>query len=233
MFFLYVDESGKPSNPSQKHFILAGVTVFERQTDWLSHRLEKIAAPFGGHATGPVELHGYPMWNGKSDGETEWRKVPASERRDAVKDALRLIDGKDYRIIASVVNKEAIAPEDPVRVTFQQVISRFDHFLARQFQHYNNPQRGLLVCDKSRKENIIQAMATEFKNDGHQWEPLHNIAEVPMFIDSKATRLVQLADLAAYALFKKYERNDNTLYEVIENKFDSFGGAQHGLHVQI
>ena len=229
MFFLYADESGTPFGAGQKYFILAGITVFERQTHWLSGRLEKIAASFDEHGFRPMELHGSPMWGGKS----AWRKIAENERRNAIKDALRLIDGKDFRIIASVVNKAAIAPEDPVRFTFQQVISRFDRFLERQFQRYDTPQRGLLVCDKSGKENLIQTMATEFKTEGHLQGKLRNMAEVPVFVDSKATRLVQLADLVAYALFRKYEQNDNTLYEVIENKFDSFGGVRHGLHVQI
>ncbi|MGR3914313.1 MAG: DUF3800 domain-containing protein [Gammaproteobacteria bacterium] len=229
MFFLYADESGSPSRPSQKHFIFAGVTVFERQAHWLSRDLEKIASSFGKHTSASMELHGSPMWGGKS----AWRKVPKDERINTIKNALRLIDGKDYRIIASVVNKEAIAPEDPVRFTFHQVISRFDHFLVRQFTHYKNPQRGLLVCDKSNMENSIQTMATEFKTKGHLQRKLRNMAEVPVFVDSKATRLIQLADLVAYALFRKYERDDNTLYEVIKDKFDSFGGVRHGLHVQI
>ena len=229
MFFLYVDESGNPARPNQEHFILAGVTVFERKTHWLSRDLEKIAASFDKYGIGPEELHGYPMWNGKSP----WRKVPETERRGAIQEALRQIDGKHCRIIASVVNKKAIAPEDPVRHTFQHVITRFDQFLARQYQHHADPQRGLLVCDKSQKEYSIQAMAMEFKTEGRRKEKLHNMAEVPVFVNSKATRLIQLADLVAYALFRKYERNDDTLFKIIEDKFDAFGGTQYGLDVRL
>ncbi|MGS0743761.1 DUF3800 domain-containing protein [Glaciimonas sp. GG7] len=32
MYLLYVDESGSASDASQEYFILAGVSVFERQT---------------------------------------------------------------------------------------------------------------------------------------------------------------------------------------------------------
>lgn len=32
MYLLYVDESGSPGDPNQKHFVLAGVAVFERET---------------------------------------------------------------------------------------------------------------------------------------------------------------------------------------------------------
>ena len=229
MFFLYVDESGSRDRPEQEHFILAGVTVFERKTHWLSKHMEEIAQSFDQYGLGEEELHGYPMWNGRYG----WDKVEKKARRDAIADALRLIDGAHYRIFASVVKKKAIAPEDPVYSTFQQVISRFDHFLARQFQRYNNPQRGLLVCDKSRAEKSIQALATLFKTEGHQWGKLRNMAEVPLFVDSKATRLIQLADLVAYALFRKYEKKDDALYKIIEHKFDASGGIRHGLHERL
>ena len=229
MFFLYVDESGSPFRRQQEHFILAGVTVFERKTHWLSKGMEEIAQSFAQYGLGVEELHGYPMWNGRY----AWEKIATNARRGAIADALRLIDGAHYRIIASVVRKEAIAPEDPVRATFEQVISRFDRFLARQFQRHNNPQRGLLVCDKSRTEKSIQALATLFKTEGHQWGKLRNMAEVPLFADSKATRLIQLADLVAYALFRKYEKKDDALYKIIEHKFDSAGGVRHGLHERL
>nr|WP_232827905.1 DUF3800 domain-containing protein [Marinomonas shanghaiensis] len=69
--------------------------------------------------------------------------------------------------------------------------------------------------------------------DGHEWGKLRNMADVPVFIDSHATRLIQLADLVAYAIFRKYEKQDNQFFDLIENKFDYFGGVQHGLHVSV
>ena len=223
MFFLYVDESGNPDRLQQQHFILAGVTVFERKTRVLSKRMEEIAQSFDQYGLGAEELHGYPMWNGRY----AWGKIQTKARRGAIADALRLIDGDHYRIFASVVRKEAIAPEDPVRATLKQVIGMFDRFLARRFPRCDNPQRGLLVCDKSRAEESIQAWC---KPEVHQ---SGNMAEVPLFADSKATRLIQLADLVAYALFRKYEKKDDSLYKIIEHKFDASGGIRHGLHERL
>ena len=154
-------------------------------------------------------------------------------RIQAIKDALNLIDGKHYRVFASVVNKKAISPRDPVFSTFQQLITRFDHFLARQHFEYKNTQRGLVLFDKSSKEANIQSLATSFKKDGHEWGNLKNMAEVPAFLDSEATRLIQLADLVAYAIFRYFEKGDSQFYEIIEHKFDCHGGVQHGLHVEV
>jgi hypothetical protein len=58
------------------------------------------------------------------------------------------------------------------------------------------------------------------------------LAEVPLFLDSKASRLIQLADLVAYAVFRNYERTDSQFYDVIRDRFDREGGVIHGLHVR-
>ena len=112
---------------------------------------------------------------------------------------------------------------------FEQVISRFDRFLVRLHTEQDNTQRGLVIFDKTAAENDIQAATRLFTTDGHRWGRLKNMAEVPMFIDSRATRMIQLADLVAYAIFRKYERDDDRFFEIIEDKFDSYGGKRHGL----
>ena len=226
MYLLYADESGSPADPTQQHFVLAGISVFERKAHWLSLELDKIAARFSSSDPDSVELHGNPMLAGRKF----WRQFPKRDRLEAIKDALRLIDGRYYRVFASVVNKAAISPDDPIRATFQQLVSRFDHFLAREHTHFNNTHRGLVIFDKTSKEGPIQTLARDFKTIGHDWGTLRNMAEVPAFIDSQATRLIQLADLVAYALFRKYERNDTQFSDILETKYDYFGGIRHGLH---
>lgn len=225
MFLLYADESGTPTGSDQEHFVLAGVSVFERKAHWLSLELDKIAARFMPSDSRQVELHGSPMFAGRNF----WRKFPKEDRLSAIKDALRLIDGRHYRIFASVVNKRSISPSDPVYSTFQQLVTRFDYFLAREHTYFNNTHRGLIVFDKTSKEGPIQSLARDFKVDGHHWGRLRNMAEVPAFIDSKATRLIQLADLVAYSIFRRYERHDNQFYKIIERSFDFHGGVQHAL----
>ena len=32
MYVLYLDDSGSVKNPNERHFVLAGIAVFERQT---------------------------------------------------------------------------------------------------------------------------------------------------------------------------------------------------------
>jgi len=109
----------------------------------------------------------------------------------------------------------------------------YDMFLKRLFSKHRDAQRGLILLDKSSTENRIQTLAREFKYEGHSWGRTKNYAEVPVFLDSKASRLIQLADLVAFALFRFHEYNDNSFYDVIKHCFDSEGGVEHGLYVRV
>ncbi len=115
-------------------------------------------------------------------------------------------------------------------MAFEEVASRFDKFLVRLYRE-NNPQRGIIVLDKSTMETRLQALATEFRFNGHSTGRLNNLADVPFFVDSKASRLVQYADLVAYALWRNFEKGDPEFYEIINQHFDHEGGVVHGLHV--
>ena len=59
---------------------------------------------------------------------------------------------------------------------------------------------------------------------------VRNLADVPLFVDSRATRCIQYADLVAYAMWRKFEKGDGEFFDVIADSFDSEGGVVHGLH---
>ena len=229
MYLLYADESGTVHDVSQKMFVLAGFCVFERQGFWIANELDKIAARFNPADPASVELHGNPMQSGKGI----FRQFPKEVRTQAIEDALRvfLASHPSNRLFASVVNKAKVSPTDPVEYAFEQLASRFDHYLTRLHKS-GDTQRGVILFDKSTYETTIQSLATDFRTVGHRWGVLRNLAEVPLFMDSKASRLIQLADLIAYAIFRFYERGDNLFFSIIQNRFDAEGGITHGLHVR-
>jgi hypothetical protein len=58
---------------------------------------------------------------------------------------------------------------------------------------------------------------------------LESLVEVPLFVDSKASRLVQAVDLIAWATYNYYERGHSQYFSQIHMRFDSHDGVQHGL----
>ena len=59
------------------------------------------------------------------------------------------------------------------------------------------------------------------------------MAEVPSFIDSRASRIIQLADLIAYGMFRHYEKGDSRFFNVFNGKFDRVGSTVHGLYTNL
>ncbi|MDK4700477.1 DUF3800 domain-containing protein [Kingella negevensis] len=82
------------------------------------------------------------------------------------------------------------------------------------------------------QEKAIQLLAREFKNDGHSYGKLRNFAEVPLFLDSQSSRLIQLADLVSHAIYRPFAHDDAVLYDIIKDCFDAHNGYTHGLFVR-
>ena len=53
--------------------------------------------------------------------------------------------------------------------------------------------------------------------------------EVPFFVDSRRSRLVQLADVVANTVFRFYLRGDSELFEILLPAFFTLDGTIHGL----
>lgn len=209
MHLLYVDESGSVTDASQKYFVLAGVSVFERTTHWIEKSLDEIANKIAPECPQDLELHGSPMRSGKG----VWRKFDLATREALIVEALSngvLRQAKGVRLFGCAVEKSALSGKDPVHVCFEQLARRFDLFLQRCHTKHNDPQRGLMLFDESGTEQRLQTLAREFKHKGHSYGKTHNYAEVPVFLNSRATRLIQLADLVAYSIFRHFEHGDST-----------------------
>ncbi len=227
LHLLYLDESGSLADPNQNFFVLAGVSVFERRTHWVEQELNKVVERFDSAEPHQLELHGSPMRSGREN----WKRFGKTERWTAIKEALDVGVRKQkngVRLFGAVVKKRALSGVDAHSVAFEELCSRFDLYLKRLFQQTGEAQRGLMLFDKSNMEGWVQSKARQFKYEGHSWGRIKNFAEVPVFLDSKASRLVQLADLVAFSIFRKYEYSDSEFFDVIKDCFFCDGSVQHG-----
>jgi hypothetical protein len=170
-------------------------------------------------------------------GRDGWKQFPLADRLQAIKDALDSVNHhsrkKSIRLFGAVIKKSALSGVDPVEHVFEQISSRFDLFLKRLHNKHGDSQRGIILFDKASTEMRIQTLAREFKYNGHTFgQKTTNYAEVPVFLDSKASRLIQLADLVAYSLFRHFEAGDDSFFKIIETAFDNEGGVNHGLYIK-
>ena len=227
MHLLYLDDSGSISDDGEDYFILAGLAVHER----IPHRYEKatndLITPIWCGNPRSIEFRGSDIFSGRK----HWRGVEKDVRMYAYEQLLNVLerfDPEQARLFGAAIHKAAPLPRNPMEYAFEQLCSRFDQFLGR-LHRSGDSQQGLIILDDSAYETPLQNLTTNFRNEGHSWGRLRNIAEVPLFVDSKATRLIQFADLVAYALRRYYELNDSRYFDLISHRFDTDGEKVHGL----
>lgn len=230
MYLLYVDDSGLATDKNCKHCVLAGLAIRDTKTFYVQQDVEKILAKYPDCKN--LELHGACMRTGKG----EWRSIPKETREALLKELLGYIANHypSYFILFGIVlNKDRPVDVPHDEELFTQITSRFDMFLKRRFARIKHPERGIAIFDKSTFEQKFQRWSHVFQIEGNHWgNTLVNFAEVPLFLDSKMSRLIQLADLIAYAIFRNYEFGDESYSSIIQKCFDKANGQEYGLYVR-
>ena len=159
------------------------------------------------------------------------------ERRRAVLDVAKIVSNWGFaRLFAECVDKSYF---DPIRhqrsvseQAFEQVVSRFERFLQNQSPRHEAGQRshGLVVHDNN--ETVARRhthMMRSFHTAGTLWTSVDCIIETPMFVDSKLTRMVQIADLCAYALRRYVENGETELFQPVFERADRIGDVAVGV----
>lgn len=174
-----------------------------------------------------IEFHAQPMRSG-TDG---WHAFEPADRVQATVDILELLSDTRLRlrVFAAVIEK-SLVKSDLVSHAFEQVACAFDDMLALRYQVHGEKQRGLVIFDESDQERAIQAFSHSLKHIGHAKGKLRNFAEVPLFIDSKASRMIQMADMVAYWIYRRYQAKDPRGFDLISPYFFHSNGEQIGLY---
>ena len=59
-----------------------------------------------------------------------------------------------------------------------------------------------------------------FHEKGTVWKNISHIIETPLFVNSKLTGMIQIADLCAYALRRYLENNETYLFDLVFERAD-------------
>ena len=227
MHLLYLDESGNPDDPADRIFVLAGVSASEQNIHYLTECLDGIQKRHFPKSP-PLDFHAQHIRSGKGF----WRKV-ARPVRDAILTEIGETLAKSYasvRLFGAVIEKtDDLYGQDAVKAATEQVCKRFDTLLKRRANEHSDKQRGLLIFATSHYQARSKIWVKEFWKLGTQWGLLRTICDIPYFAEAKESRLLQLADYVAHALFLLYEKQNPSLAKSIIQKFDQSGGVIHGL----
>ena len=163
--------------------------------------------------------------------------LPRPARTFAIQAVYELISrAMGLTLFAAVVDKPAFAAKyegrvDAYRGAFEGLSTMFNFFLERKQRQSERVGRGVVVFDEARPSlsREIRRLLAEFQAGGTRWASLGCIIETAFFFDSSSSRLMQIADFAAYAVYRWYEHGDDTYLKLINNKFDRLGSRLHGL----
>lgn len=228
MHILYVDEASHAGDSGEEHVVLGGIAVFERGLYHAIKAVDECVGAYGIGAVDDIELNGHRIVSGD---EGVWRSVREQPRREQMlRDALSTFaSAASVRLFGAAVEKAGVTPDDPVQIAFEEVCSRFNMFLQRNRNKTGEEHKGLVVVNGSKDASRLQAVAGRFRANAGRWGALKSLAEVPLSVDAKASRLMQLADLVAYATWQKYEQQDGRFFDALIPKFDSDAGFIQGL----
>lgn len=228
MYFLYLDDSGSPKNTTEDYFVLGGIVLHEDNLRWLMRKLDLLAERIYPSNPTELEFHAAECYRGV---EQPWKVMSKPDRIKIIKDVLLSIeDGRNtIQVFGCAVHKESFPHEDPVEKAFEDISSRFSYFI----EHHpvkDQEQKGLIIIDKSSYELGLQSLVKGFRASGNRWgRQLRNICDVPMFIDSKASRIIQFADHVAYSIFRRYNSGDLNYFNCIEDRFEVYDGKMQSL----
>jgi len=227
---LYLDESGDPTTwLAQKHFVLGGIAVFEGWVWRLADELDKIQARYFPNLAFQIPFHASAV----SSGHERFRTLDEQKRRELMNDVYKCIATARFPNLvafATALNESCVQSGSQVlRDTFQDVCQRFNTFLVRQYKS-GRPSKGMLIMDAAH-ESRYRELITDFRRKGTAYGLLDNIVDVPYFGRRHDTRMIQLADFCAYAVFRYYDYNDDDHLNMVLPRFDrrAPGGPPEGL----
>jgi hypothetical protein len=213
MYLLYADESGDLGGPDSSVFVVGGIAVHEDAVRPFAGEINQTINRYIGREAGmAVEIHGSPMRGGRG----EWKRQSANKRHGLANALLKLVvdwqhkdSGSEIQPFAVVIDRDH--SQSPTETSYGEFLFMFDLFL-REKRRGGDPHNGILIADRSRYEKTLQAWVEVAR--GRYTRPqgdrrrLYALAETPFFVDSKSTRLMQIADLVAYSLYRGYNAGD-------------------------
>lgn len=231
MYLLYLDESGNENDPVDRFFVLGGIALFERQTFFLVKAIEAIQEKFFPNHQ-PIPLHASEMRSGRDF----WRRV-APETRQAILqevcNAIAAAPAKHRLLFAAAVEKtkelwgEGAVEKQPRRSAAGSISFSSAAIMGKTIHSG--------ACSSSPRAASMRAKiwVRGFHQRGTSWGAINNLADIPYFAAMKESRLLQVADFVAHAVWLLFERPDASLVRRLLPCFDQKDGILHGLvHVR-
>ncbi len=223
--------------------ILGGIALHERDAWYLQNRLTDAVRRVlpAGCDPADFELHASemksPTHGNQNRPPSGWAAIPQAVRERVLAEAYRVIRTYrpvDHRFPVALFGSVVEGP-DRERRAYEEILHKFDEMLNRRTRERGERgerETGFVVHDKRAIERDVQRAAQNWREIAGRMGTLTHLADVPVFADSKASRLLQAADLVSWALWRYYGLTtpDTRWASGLWSLFDGpDGGVMHGL----
>lgn len=234
MQMLFVDESGTPPNKpgKQKYFVLGGVIIPEGIWQSVKNDLDETKKHF--NIYGEIKWRFFSPHNKDKDNSIIHLTL---ENKSLFRDRLfSIITSRRAIKIISVVSSvdvcyelEAINTSDDLyQFTYKPLTERFQYYLQDMEKDSGRKTNGIIVCDHRgpRNDKRLQELHQRLVNqEGIHSSTYKNLIEGLFIAPSHWSVGIQLADIVAGAVYRKFENNDDQYFKKIESSFRSRGNG--------
>lgn len=237
MYLLYLDESG--SHVGSPALVLGGLAIHEHDAWPLQQKIEGMLRSRLPQGLDPsaFELHANEIKSPvRRKTISKWAQVSFRKRLEILH--------ATYRVLAEFRETDAKYPcacfgavvarqyGDREERAYEEVLNKFDEMLTRQAKELGGAhQKGIVIHDhRLAVERVVQSWTATWRRASGRIGRLTHLVDVPMFADSKASRLIQAADFIAWGLWRYYgDTRDEKWIQPVWARFDKADGIMHGL----
>jgi hypothetical protein len=228
VYLLYIDESGRPRGTTNTHLVVAGLAIHEEDAVPFARSLRTVQRRWVGPSKVDLELHATDIWRARR----EWAPVPKENRHGLVRAVFRHLStwrspgDREPRYFGAVVHKPSF-PATALERAHEELFALFNGYMRRLGQA-GESHRALAIADNSSFESLLQTLMPKWQG-GDRLPPMSSFVEVPLYVESTASRLVQAADFVAWGIWQYYENGHAEHIQRLNGRIDANGGVQHGL----
>lgn len=225
MHIIFIDESGTPPKPDKEHpryFVLGGVIIHE--SDW--HGVRDALLGLKSHHRLRGELKWRYFAPGNNDDSNPMRKTDQETRNAIRSEIYSIICGHRIKTIAAVCSAKAAYAmasvnnqQDMYHLTYKVISERFQYYLGDLSNSRTGRAYGVMVADHrgAQDDKRLRSHHEMLVHSGAEFTSRYiNIVESLFVHPSNLSVGIQLADMVAGAVWRKFERNDGKYYDMLE-----------------
>ncbi len=222
---VYIDESGDPFGwNNQSNFALAGIAIHEGQIQYLSEKMSAIQQEFFPAVRIPIIFHAEEIHGGHG----RFRSITQDTREKLMQRVYNLIGSLRFpntAVFATDIDDTYLTNKNlALDLVLEDLANRFNIYSMRLHKR-DITSKGLFIIDQAH-ESRYRELILKFQTQGTSYSKyLGNVVDIPYFAGGRDTRMLQLADFCAYAVFRYYEQKDDSYLKLILPAIDRRGPA--------